>query len=366
MSKRDYYEILGVIRTANDEDLKKAYRRLAIQHHPDRNPGDKASEEKFKEINEAYQILSDARKRQTYDQFGHAGLGGMPGGGFEQGVGSSFSDIFDNIFGDIFGGGGATSAGVDLRYNMEITFEEAAFGVEKQIHFEKESTCETCQGSGARAGTRPQTCKTCRGAGQIRFNQGFFTLSRPCSTCMGRGVVIEERCETCRGRGKTRKPHAVNVKIPAGVDSEQRLRLKGEGEIAEPGGRPGDLFVHLRVKEHSLFRREDEHVIVEVPITFVQAAIGAEIDVPTLMGSTTMKISSGTQSGTVSRLKGKGIKRLNGSGFGDQLVKIVVETPTSLNARQKELLREFEREAALDSHPGILMFVQKFKEIFKT
>ncbi len=364
-TREDYYILLGVTRTATDDELKKAYRKLAIQHHPDRNPGDKVSEEKFKQLNEAYQILSDPQKRAAYDQFGHAGVN-QGFGGFEQGFGAgSFSDIFDNIFGDIFGGGGGSS-GVDLRYNLEISFEEAAFGVEKEINFEKESSCKSCDGNGAKAGTKPKTCRNCRGTGQVRFNQGFFTLSRPCAGCSGRGVIIEEKCPDCRGRGRVRKPHTVTVKVPAGIDSEQRLRLRNEGESSELGGQSGDLYVHIRVKEHALFRREAEHVILELPITFTQAAIGAEIDVPTLLGATPLKVPSGTQSGTILRLKGKGIKRLNGSGFGDQLVRLNIETPAKLSTRQKELLREFESESAKDSHPGVTSFLNKFKEIFRT
>ena len=364
MSKRDVYEVLGIVRNAETGEIKSAYRKLAVQFHPDRNPGDKSAEEKFKEINEAYQILGDAQKRARYDQFGHAGFGS--GSGFEQGFSGSFSDIFDNIFGDIFGGQSGPSAGVDLRYNMEVTFEEAAFGVEKEINFEKESSCDTCQGSGAKAGTRPKTCKTCRGTGQVRFNQGFFTLSRPCSTCRGRGVVIEERCEPCKGRGRTRRPHAVSVKVPAGIDDEQRLRIRGEGEIAEPGGKPGDLYVHVKVKEHALFQRQDEHVILDLPVTIVQAALGAEIEVPTLMGATQVKVSPGTQSGEILRLKGKGIKRLNGSGFGDQLIRVLVEIPRALNSRQKDLLKQFEQEANHESHPGLMNFLEKCREIFKS
>lgn len=364
--KEDYYIVLGVVRTCTDDDLKKAYRKLAIQYHPDKNPGDKAAEESFKKVNEAYQILSDPQKRKVYDQFGHAGLGGMGGGGgFDQGFGS-FSDIFDNIFGDIFGGGGpgGQSAGVDLRYNLEITFEEAAFGVEKKINFEKESACETCSGSGAKPGSQPKACKTCRGTGQMRFNQGFFTLSRACSGCAGRGVIIEDKCGTCRGRGKVRQPHTLLVKVPAGVDSDQRIRLRGEGEIAEPNGKPGDLYVVLHVKEHALFRREGEHVILELPVSFVQAALGVEMEVPTLGGAASVKIPAGTQSGSILRMRGKGIKRLNGSGAGDQVIQVIVEIPTHLSSKQKEILREFEKESHDNSHPGISNFVKKFKELF--
>lgn len=372
MGKRDYYEILGVAKGASDDELKKAYRRLAVQHHPDRNPGDKAAEDKFKEINEAYQVLSDPQKRQAYDQFGHAGLGGMGGfggGGFGEGFGS-FSDIFDNIFGDIFGGGGPgggrASGGIDLRYNLEITFEEAAFGVEKKIAFEKEANCETCRGSGAKAGTTPKPCKTCRGTGQVRFNQGFFVMTRTCSACMGRGQTIDEKCADCRGRGRVKRPTTVNVRVPAGIDSGQRLRLRGEGEIGEPGGQPGDLYVHVGVREHPLFQRENEHVILDMPITFVQAALGADVEVPTLGGTSSLRIPAGTQHGAVMRLKGKGIKRLNGAGNGDQLIRILVETPTQLSAKQKELLQAFDQEGSRESHPGIANFLSKFKEIFKT
>lgn len=366
MAKRDYYEVLEVTRQSSDEEIKKSYRRLAIQFHPDRNPGDKSAEDKFKEINEAYQILSDARKRQAYDQFGHAGLGGA--GGFEQGFNGSFSDIFDNIFGDIFGGGaggGGASAGVDLRYNLEITFEEAAFGVDKKISFEKETSCDTCTGTGAKPGTKPKPCKTCRGTGQVRFNQGFFTLTRTCSSCYGRGAIIEDRCSDCGGSGRRKKPVQVAVKIPAGIDSDQRLRLRGEGEIGEPGGRAGDLYVIVRVKEHPLFRREDEHVILDLPITFVQASLGAELEVPTLGGKMSIEIPAGIQPGELIRLRGKGIKRLNGSGHGDQILRVLVETPTKLSAKQRELLKEFAEESERGSQPTIDRFLQKFKEMFK-
>ena len=346
MAKRDYYEILDALKSASDEELKKAYRKMAIQFHPDRNPGDKKAEEKFKECNEAYQVLSDPKKRAQYDQYGHAGMGGAGFGGFEQGFGSAgFSDIFDNIFGDIFGQqGGGTSAGIDLRYNLEVEFEEAANGIEKKITFEKEFTCDTCMGSGAKAGTKPKLCKGCNGTGQVRFNQGFFTLARTCAQCSGRGSHIEEHCSPCRGKGKIKKPHNITVKIPAGIDSEQRLRIKGEGEINEPGGRAGDLYVLIHVKEHPIFKREDEHLIIDLPITFSQAALGAEIEVPTLNGKTGLQIKAGTQPGETLRQKGKGIKRLNGSGYGDTFIRIQVEIPKQLSSKQKELLRQFEKE----------------------
>jgi molecular chaperone DnaJ len=364
MAKRDYYETLGVARGASDDELKKAYRKMAVQFHPDRNPGNKEAEDKFKEINEAYQVLSDPKKRSMYDQFGHAGMGGA---GFDPGFGAgNFSDIFDNIFGDIFGSGAGSASGIDLRYNLEITFEEAAFGVERKITFEKEFTCETCKGSGAKAGTKPKTCNGCRGTGQVRFNQGFFTLARTCPDCAGRGSVIEDKCTDCRGKGKKKKPHTVTVKVPAGIDTDQRLRLRGEGEIGDPGGQAGDLYVLIRVREHQLFRREDEHIIVDLPITFAQAALGAEIEVPTLHGPTSLEIKAGTQPGETLRLKSKGIKRLNGSGHGDQYVRVLVEIPKSLSGKQKDLLRQFEKECHPESHPGVTNFLKKFKEIFKT
>lgn len=362
MAKRDYYEILGVSRSATDDELKRAFRKAAIQYHPDKNAGDKAAEEKFKELNEAYQVLSDSKRRASYDQFGHAAFSG---GGFDAGFSSaSFTDIFDNIFGDIFGGAaGGQGAGVDLRYNLEISFEEAAFGVERKITFDKAAACETCRGSGAKAGTQPKTCRQCRGTGQIRLNQGFFTLARTCTACSGRGMMIEERCTQCRGRGRIQKSHDVTAKIPPGVDTGQRLRLRGEGEIGESGGAAGDLFVLIHVKDHPVFRRDQENVFLELPITFVQASLGTELEVPTLGGAATLKIPAGTQTSEVFRLKGKGIKRLNGSGHGDQHVRVFVETPSHLNSKQKDLLKEFERLASSESHPGVTSFLNKLRDL---
>ncbi len=363
MARIDYYEVLQVEKSATDDELKKAYRRLAVQFHPDRNPGNKEAEESFKQINEAYQILSDPKRRSAYDQFGHAGLGQ---GGFEGGFGGgSFTDIFDNIFGEIFGQGAGRQEGVDLQYEMNLSFEEAALGAEKKITFDRETPCTYCGGSGAKAGSQPKACRTCRGSGQVRFNQGFFTLSRTCSACNGKGAVVEDPCGECKGRGRKRKSQTVTVKVPAGVNSGQRLRLRGEGEVGDSGSLAGDLYVHFQIEEHPLFKRQDEHVILELPITFVQAALGAEIEVPTLHGMTKLKLSPGTQSGDLKRIKGKGIVRLNGSGMGDQVVQILVETPTHLSAKQKNLLEEFDREGREKSYPTLNQFLTKLQELFK-
>lgn len=361
MSRRDYYEILGISQNASEEEIKKSYRRLAVEYHPDRNPGNKEAEEKFKELSEAYSVLSDPKKRSTYDRFGHSGVGQEFG--FEQGF-SGFSDIFDNIFGDIFGA--PSRQGADARYDLDITFEEAAFGCEKEIVFKKEAFCGTCRGSGAKPGSSPKTCRQCNGTGQTRLNQGFFTLTRTCTRCYGKGVMIEEKCSDCRGHGQVRKDHAVSVKIPAGIDTGQRLRLKGEGMVANRGGESGDLYVVIRVAEHPFFKRAEEHVVLELPITFVQASLGAQLEVPTLNGPHEVKIPAGTQFGDMIRLKGKGIKRLNGSGSGDQLIKIGIETPKHLTGNQKELLRQFEKSMDVESQPLTSRFWQKLKETFQT
>lgn len=368
MSKRDYYQVLGVSRGVDGDELKRAYRRLAVKYHPDRNPGDKEAEETFKELSEAYSVLSDSKKRATYDRFGHAGMGqgGGFGGGFEGGFSGSFTDIFDNIFGDIFnqGGGPSAASGIDLRFQMQISFTEAAFGVERDITFERENVCDSCQGTGAEKGTDQKTCHTCQGAGQVRLSQGFFTLARTCPTCRGRGRIVEHHCTKCKGAGRAKKEVTLNVNIPAGIDTGQRLRLRGEGEMAEPNGMVGDLYVEVAVKEHPLFSREGEHVLLELPITFVTASLGGDVDVPTLKGKETIRIAAGTQTGTLLRLRGKGIKRLNGSGFGDELIKVVVETPTRLSQKQKGLLKQFEEESQSDAQPGISNFIAKFRELF--
>ncbi|HLW71026.1 MAG TPA: molecular chaperone DnaJ [Candidatus Binataceae bacterium] len=371
--KRDYYEILGVNRGAGDEDLKKAYRRLAVQHHPDRNPGDKHAEEKFKELNEAYQVLCDPEKRARYDRFGHAAFQGPQGGGgfggfdFSQG----FEEVFSDIFGDFFGTGRGRSRsrsrrGEDLRYDLEVEFEEAARGAEKIVKFQRLATCEGCNGARARngaEGVRP--CPNCKGTGQVRTQQGFFSIATTCGQCRGDGMVIADPCPKCQGQGRLRKPVSLSVRIPPGVDNGSRLKLRSEGEAGFGGGPAGDLYVVVHVKEHAFFVRQENDVVIEVPVSFPQAALGGEIEVPTLEGKIKVKIPAGTQSGKVFRLKGKGFPDLHGYGSGDQLVRISVETPRRLSARQRELLEEFARASGEDvNHPLSKGFVDKLKEMF--
>ena len=378
--KRDYYEILGVQRNASAEELKKSYRKLAIQFHPDKNPGDKKAEDKFKELSEAYETLSDDKKRRMYDQFGHAasnmgGGGGGPFGGGGPG-GADFGDIFGDIFGDLFGGGGQGRgrggrgarrgrAGSDLETQVDITFEEAFKGVEKVITLNKRSECETCHGSGAKPGTQPETCKVCAGRGEVTFQQGFFAVSRPCTHCHGTGQIIPSPCTTCRGAGKVKKTSQLSVTIPAGIDTGQRLKLTNEGEPGDHGGPSGDLYIVINVLDHDFFKRDGAEVICDVPITFVHAALGAEIDVPTLDGKVAMKIPAGTQSHKVFRLKGKGLPHLGRHGRGDQLVRVMVEIPTKLSNEQIEVLKRFESlENDGKSHPMHHGFFERVKRIF--
>src|SRR5579885_1536736 len=371
-SKRDYYEVLGVARNASDEELKKAYRRLAIQLHPDRNPGNKEAEERFKEVNEAYQVLSDPDRRARYDRLGHAAFEGHPGGGFGGfDFSQGFEEVCSDIFGDFFGAGRSRSRshsrrGDDLRYDLEIDFVEAARGVEKTISFQRLATCEACSGSGARSGAAGvRTCPNCRGTGQVRTQQGFFSISTTCGQCRGEGMIIADPCPRCQGQGRVRKPVSLSVRIPPGVDNGSRLKLRNEGEAGYAGGAPGDLYVVVHVKEHPLFVRQDNDVVIEVPVSFPQAALGAELEVPTLDGKIKLKLPPGTQSGKIFRLKGKGFVDLHGYGRGDQLVRIVVETPRRLTARQRELLEEFARTSGEDvNHPMAKGFVDKLKEMF--
>ncbi|MDH3445138.1 MAG: molecular chaperone DnaJ [Deltaproteobacteria bacterium] len=365
-TKKDYYELLGASRNATAEEIKKAYRKLALQYHPDRNQGDKQAEEKFKEVSEAYQILSDAEKRAKYDQYGHAafGEGGPFAGGFDFTAG--FEDVFGDIFGEFFGGGTrrGRGRGDDLRYNLTLKFEEAVSGTEKKIKIPRHGTCETCRGSGSKPGSAPQTCPTCRGRGQVSFQQGFFSVSRTCSQCHGQGTIIKNPCTGCAGSGRLRKLHTLNVKIPPGVDTGSRLKLRNEGESAPAGGAPGDLYVVIQVEPHPIFIRENLDIMCDVPISFAQAALGAEIDVPTLNGKVKMKIPAGSQSGKVFRMKGKGITDVQGYHQGDQHVRVTVETPTHLTARQRELLKEFAAAGGEDIHPMAKGFLDKMKELF--
>ncbi|WP_409524751.1 molecular chaperone DnaJ [Nitrincola sp. MINF-07-Sa-05] len=349
MSKKDYYELLGVSRDSSDRDIKKAYRRLAMKYHPDRNPDNPEAEEKFKEFSEAYEVLSDAQKKAAYDQFGHAGVQGQGGGGFHGGgFEGNFSDIFGDVFGDIFGGGGggqrrsSVQRGADLRYNLDLSLEEAVRGCEKSLRVPTLVACDTCDGSGAKPGTSPRTCSTCGGVGQVRMQQGFFSVQQTCPTCHGRGKVIPDPCTACHGHGRVEKVKTLQVKIPAGVDTGDRIRLAGEGEAGGNGGPAGDLYVQVSVREHPIFQRDGKHLFCEVPISFVDAALGGELDVPTLDGRVKLKIPSETQSGKLFRLRGKGIAPVRGGSTGDLMVRAIVETPVNLNSRQKELLREFQ------------------------
>lgn len=367
-AKRDYYEVLGVGQSAGAEEIKKAYRKIALKSHPDKNPGDAAAEERFKEASEAYQVLCDPERRAQYDRFGHAAFEQGAGfGGFDFSSGG-FEEIFGDIFGDFFGGQrrgrSRTRRGEDLRYDLEITFEEAVFGVEKTVRVPRLAVCEDCKGSGSKNGTPRETCSACRGSGQLRFQQGLFSIAKTCGQCQGQGSVLRDPCRKCGGAGAVRIQHTLSVRIPAGVDTGSRLKLRGEGENGLHGGTAGDLYVVLHVREHPLFGREGNDIVCDVPIGFTQAALGAEIDVPTPHGKVKMKVPAGTQSGNVFRLKGKGVPDVRGYGHGDALVRVVVETPKKLNSRQRELLEEFARLSGEEVHPISKGFLDKVKEMF--
>jgi molecular chaperone DnaJ len=372
--KRDYYEVLGVARTASPQELKSAYRKLALQFHPDKNPGNPEAEERFKEATEAYEVLSDGEKRARYDRFGHQAPGGF-GPGFGQGAEGfgNLNDIFGDIFGEIFGagggrqrrGGGGRSRGSDLRYNLEVGFKDAAFGTEAKIKIPRHRQCEPCRGLGARAGTQAKTCPTCHGTGELRMTQGFFQISRTCAQCSGAGKVITDPCPACRGAGKVETESQVTVRVPPGSDTGTRLRYTGEGEPGDRGGPPGDLYVVIQVQEHPIFVREETEVICEVPLSFTQAALGAQIDVPTLDGKVKMKVPAGTQSGKVFRLRGKGFPVLgNASQRGDQHVRVTVEVPERLTKKQRELLEQFAAISGEDAHPQAKTFFDKVRELF--
>ena len=346
MAKRDYYEVLGVNRDADEAEIKKAYRRLAMKNHPDRNPDDPAAEERFKEATEAYDVLANAEKRQAYDQFGHAGVDPSMGGMGDGFAGGSFSDIFSDVFGDIFGGGArggrsSVQRGADLRYGLELTLEQAVSGDNVEINVPVLSACDDCGGSGAKPGTSASTCPDCGGAGQIRVAQGFFSLQQTCPRCRGNGQVISDPCTGCGGSGRKEKRKKLSVRIPPGVDTGDRIRLSGEGEAGFNGGPPGDLYVQVEVRPHKIFKREGRNLFCEMPVSFVDAALGGELEVPTLDGRVKLKIPPETQSGKVFRLRGKGVTPVRGGGIGDLLCKVNVETPVNLNDQQKKLLQEF-------------------------
>jgi len=349
--KKDYYEVLGVSRTASQQDIKSAYRKLAVKYHPDRNPGDSSAEERFKEAAEAYAVLGDPDKRAHYDRFGHSGLSGGGFSGFDPDIFSDFSDILGDFFGfgDIFGTSrgrrrSQAQRGADLRYDLSVDFEDAVFGTKAKIRIPRAETCSHCGGSGADPAYGSATCSTCNGHGQVRFQQGFFTISRTCSACRGRGSVIKEPCPDCMGQGRIQNEKTLELKIPAGVESGSRLRIAGEGEAGFNGGPRGDLYVVISVKDHPIFKRDGDNIICEVPVNVAQAALGANIRVPTLEGETKIRIPEGTQSGSIFRLRGKGILSINGHSRGDQYVKVVVLTPRKLSKRQKELFEELANE----------------------
>ncbi|HLD66434.1 MAG TPA: molecular chaperone DnaJ [Pseudomonas sp.] len=355
MAKRDYYEVLGVERGASEAELKKAYRRLAMKHHPDRNPDDKASEEKFKEANEAYEVLSDASKRAAFDQYGHAGVDPqMGGGGGFGGGGANFSDIFGDVFSDFFGGArggqrGGAQRGSDLRYTLELDLEEAVRGTTVTIRVPTLVNCKPCDGSGAKKGTAPVTCTTCGGIGQVRMQQGFFSVQQTCPRCHGNGKMIAEPCTSCHGQGRVEEHKTLSVKVPPGVDTGDRIRLSGEGEAGGMGGPAGDLYVVVNVREHAIFQRDGKHLYCEVPISFADAALGGELEVPTLDGRVKLKIPEGTQTGKLFRLRGKGVAPVRGGGAGDLMCRVAVETPVHLDRRQRELLEEFRKSLLGDN-----------------
>ena len=373
MAKRDYYEVLGVNRDAAEEDIKKAYRRLAMKWHPDRNPDNPKAEEHFKEAKEAYEVLTDPKKRPAYDQYGHAGVDPSAAGGAGAGFGQGgFGDVFSDIFGEIFGGarGGRSNVfrGADLRYNLEIALEQAAHGFETKIRIPTLAECAACHGSGAKPGTQPQTCTTCRGAGQVRVSQGPFSIAQTCPRCHGSGKMVAHPCLACSGAGRIKNQKTLSVKIPAGVDEGDRVRLSGEGEAGVNGGPPGDLYVQVHLKQHAVFQRDHDDLHCEMPVSFATAALGGEIEIPTLDGSARIKVPNETQSGKTFRLRGKGIKGVRSQTPGDLFCQVVVETPVNLTVRQREMLQEFEAISQKDAgrhNPRAKGWFDKVKEFFE-
>jgi len=374
-TKRDYYEILSVTRTASDQEIKSSYRKLAMQFHPDRNPGNHDAEEKFKEAAEAYSILSDTQKRSQYDRFGHAGVSGAAGGGFsgfDPNVFSDFSDILGDIFGfgDLFGGGGRRGGGraqrgSDLRYDMELSFEDAVFGTQTKIKFPRHESCSECNGSGGAQGSGATSCPTCNGYGQVRFQQGFFSVTRTCSQCGGTGQIIKNPCKSCRGDGRVVKERSLELKVPPGIDHGDKLRISGEGEAGARGATPGDLYVVLVVKDHDFFERRENHLYCHIPISFPQAALGAEIAVPTLEGEEErLHIPAGTQPGTVLRIKGRGVPKRGGSARGDLYVTVNVVVPSKMSKEQKELVSKLSETFQDDNKPIEKKLLDRVKEIF--
>ena len=378
-NKRDYYEVLGVEKNASAEEIKKAYRKLAMKYHPDQNPGDKSAEEKFKEVGEAYEVLSDADKKARYDQYGFAGVdpnfnpGGNPfGGGFGGGFGG-FGDLGD-IFGDFFGGGGSSSArrngpakGQNVVAEIELSFEDAAFGCKQQVTYQRVETCNTCHGSGAKEGSQPETCTYCNGRGTVRTQQNFMGMTmqstQACPKCGGSGKIIKDPCTVCKGKGKVRRSKTIEVDVPAGIDDEQSFRISGEGSVGANGGPNGDLLVNVSVRKHAIFTREGTNVLCQMPISFTQAALGATIEVPTLDGKVRYNVPEGTQTGTTFRLRGKGIPYVGYKTRGDQFVTVVVETPTKLTKEQRELLRKLEDDSSEDATPKRKSFFEKLKDL---
>jgi molecular chaperone DnaJ len=356
MSKRDYYKVLDVAKSATEAEIKKAFRRLAMKFHPDRNPDDREAEESFKEAKEACEVLTDPHKRATYDQHGHAGLEAVARGGGRGGFSAdAFADIFGDVFGDIFGGGRRGGRqqvfrGADLRYELELELPQAVFGHQVHVEVPRLCECETCHGTGAAKGSTPVACETCGGVGQVRVSQGFFQLQQTCPRCRGAGTMVRNPCDTCLGQGRVRRTRKLSVKVPPGVDTGDRVRLGGEGEAGRNGGPPGDLYVEIQVREHPIFERDGEHLSCEVPVSFATAALGGTVDVPTLEGDVTLKIPSETQSGRIFRLRDKGVKPVRGGGRGDLFCRVVVETPVHLSAEQKDLIKQLEE--SLKAHAG--------------